>query len=103
MEVKRDGYGIGARVCPHGQYSGRSCKTLLGKIDSVRRRRERGFNPEKETRQTSRKFTGRVENSFNNLPEQLEWLTFYRHDLIRLILGDGDSFLFRFFREATLP
>ncbi|MEE9418793.1 MAG: hypothetical protein V3W43_04910, partial [Desulfatiglandaceae bacterium] len=56
-------------------------KTLLGKIDSVRRSRERGFNPAKETKQTSNKFVGRVEEIFNNLPKSLEWRLFYRHDL----------------------
>ncbi|MBL7203018.1 MAG: hypothetical protein ISS63_01630 [Desulfobacteraceae bacterium] len=56
-------------------------KTLLGKIDSVRRSRERGFNPAKETKQASSRFAGRVENIFNNLPKPLEWRTFYRHDL----------------------
>ncbi len=56
-------------------------KTLLGKIDSVRRSRERGFNPAKETKQASSKFAGRVEDIFQNLPKPLEWRSFYRHDL----------------------
>ncbi len=56
-------------------------KKLLGKIDSVRRSRERGFNPAKETKQASSRFAGRVEDLFNNLPKPLEWRTFYRHDL----------------------
>lgn len=60
-------------------------KTLLGKIDSVRRSRERGFNPAKETKETSNKFIGRVEKLFNNLPKPVEWLSFYNNDLPLLI------------------
>ena len=56
-------------------------KTLLGKIDSVRRSRERSFNPAKETKQTSHKFVGRVEKIFKNLPKPLEWRSFFNHDL----------------------
>ena len=56
-------------------------KTLLRKIDSVRRSRERGFNPVKETKETSNKFIGRVEKIFKNLPKPLEWLSFLNHDL----------------------
>ena len=60
-------------------------KTLLGKIDSVRRSRERGFNPAKEAKQTSHKFVGRVEKIFKNLPKPLEWRSFFNHDLPLLI------------------
>lgn len=56
-------------------------KTLLGTIDSVRRSRERGFNPAKEAKQTSHKFVGRVKKIFKNLPKPLEWRSFYNHDL----------------------
>lgn len=42
-------------------------KTLLGKMDSVRRSRKREFNPLKGTKETSNKFIGRVEDIFNNL------------------------------------
>ena len=56
-------------------------KTLLRKIDSVRRSRERGFNPAKETKRTSSRFAGRVEKIFNNLPKPLEWQSFYNNDL----------------------
>lgn len=56
-------------------------KTLLGKIDSVRRSRERGFNPAKEAKQTSHKFVGRVEKIFKNLPNPLEWRSFFNHAL----------------------
>ena len=56
-------------------------KTVLGTIDSVRRSRERGFNPAKEAKQTSHKFVGRVEKIFKNLPNPLEWRSFFNHDL----------------------
>ncbi len=56
-------------------------KPLLGTIDSVRRSRERGFNPAKEAKQTSHKFVGRVEKIFKNLPNPLEWRSFFNHDL----------------------
>jgi len=55
-------------------------KTLLRKIDSVRRSRERGFNPAKETKKTSNKYVRRVGNIFNNLPKPSEWLSFFDHD-----------------------
>ena len=41
-------------------------RTILRKIDSVRRSRERGFNPAKKAKQTSIKFVRRIENIFNN-------------------------------------
>jgi hypothetical protein len=60
-------------------------KTLLGKLDSMRRSKERGFNVTYETRHTSNKFIGRVENIFVNLPKSLEWRPFYTHDLTLLV------------------
>ncbi len=56
-------------------------KTLLGKLDTVRRGKERGFNVTNEIRRTSGKFAGRVLKIFKNLPKPLEWQSFYRHDL----------------------
>ncbi|MBL7203632.1 MAG: hypothetical protein ISS63_04790 [Desulfobacteraceae bacterium] len=56
-------------------------KTLLGKIDSVRRSRERGFNLKKKTKDTSNKFIRRIERIFNNLPNQLEWQSFFKNDI----------------------
>ncbi len=56
-------------------------KTLLGKLDSMRRSKERGYDVSEEVRHTSNKFVGRVENIFANLPKPLEWLSFLNHDL----------------------
>ncbi len=56
-------------------------KTLLGKLKSMRRSKERGYNASKELRHTSHKFVRRVEKIFNNLPKPLEWQSFYNHDL----------------------
>jgi len=56
-------------------------KTLLGKLDSMRRGKERGYSVSKEIMHTSNKFVGRVENVFANLPKHLEWLSFLNHDL----------------------
>ena len=41
-------------------------KTLLGKLDSMRRSKERGYDVSEEVRHTSNKFVGRVENIFAN-------------------------------------
>jgi len=56
-------------------------KTLLGKLDTVRRGKERGFNVTDDIRRTSGKFAGRVAKIFKSLPKPLEWQSFYRHDL----------------------
>jgi len=56
-------------------------KTLLSKLDSVRRSEERNYQVTEETRQTSGKFAGRVERIFSALPKSVEWQSFYRHDL----------------------
>jgi len=56
-------------------------RTLLGKLKSMRRSKERGYNVSKELRQTSNKFVRRVEKIFENLPKRLEWLSFLNHDL----------------------
>ncbi len=56
-------------------------KTLLVKLDSVRRCKERGFNVSEEIKHTSNKFIGRVEKIFKNLPKPLEWLSFMNNDL----------------------
>ncbi len=60
-------------------------KTLLGKLDSVRRSKERGFNVSEQIKCTSNKFVGRVGKIFANLPKPLEWLSFLNHDLPLLI------------------
>ena len=56
-----------------------------GKIDSVRRSRERGFNPVKETKETSNKFIGRVEEILKNLPKPVEWQPFNTNELPYLL------------------
>jgi hypothetical protein len=56
-------------------------KTLLGKLDSAIRSKERGFTAAEETILTSNKFVRRIENIFANLPKPLKWLSFFKHDL----------------------
>ncbi len=60
-------------------------KVLLGKLDTMRRGKVRGFNVTKDIRRASRKFAGRVAKIFKSLPKSLEWRLFYRHDLPILI------------------
>jgi len=60
-------------------------KNLLGKLDSVRRSEERGFNAREQTRRTSNKSIGRIQKAFKNLPKPVEWLSFYLNDLPLLI------------------
>ena len=59
--------------------------TLLGKLKSMGRSKERGYNVSKELRQPSNKFVRRVEKIFENLPKPLEWLSFLNRDLPLLI------------------
>ena len=56
-------------------------KTLLGKIDSVRRSKGLGYEVGTQARLTSHKFVGSVEKIFKNLPKPLEWRSFFNHDL----------------------
>ena len=56
-------------------------KTLLGKLDSVRRSKELGYEVATQARLTSHKFMGSVEKIFKNLPKPLEWRSCYRHEL----------------------
>ena len=56
-------------------------KTLLGKLDSVRRTQERGSSVSRQSKVLSNKFVGQVENIFANLPNPLQWLSFFNHDL----------------------
>jgi len=56
-------------------------KTLLGKLDSVRRSKELGYGVATQARLTSNKFIGSVEKIFKNLPKPLEWRSFFNHDL----------------------
>ena len=60
-------------------------KTLLGKLDSVRRSKELGYEVASESKLTSNKFIGSVKEIFQNLPKPLKWLSFYLNDLPLLI------------------
>ena len=60
-------------------------KTLLGKLDSVRRTQERGSSVSRQSKSLSHKFMGQVEKIFKNLPKPLEWRSFYNNDLPILI------------------
>jgi len=60
-------------------------KTLLGKLDSMRRNKERGYNVSEEISHTSHKFMGRIEKIFKTLPKPLEWRSFYNNDLPLLV------------------
>ena len=68
-----------------GENAGDRVKTLLGKLKSMRRSIERGYNVSEEIGHTSHKFVRRVENIFENLPKPMEWLSFFNHDLPLLI------------------
>ena len=48
-------------------------KTLLGKLDSVRRSEELGYEVASEAKLTSNKFIGSVQEIFKNLPKPLKW------------------------------
>ena len=56
-------------------------KTLLDRLDFVRRSKQRGYEISDQAAMTSHKFVGRVEQMFRNLPKPLEWRSFYNHDL----------------------
>jgi len=60
-------------------------KTLLGKLDSVRRSKEVGYEIAPQSRLTSHKFMGSVEKIFKNLPKLLEWRSFLNNDLPLLV------------------
>ena len=60
-------------------------KTLLGKLDSVRRSEELGYEIAPQARLTSHKFMESVEKIFKNLPNPLEWLSFWDNDLPLLV------------------
>ena len=71
----------GSRKEEMGKKPADRVKTLLGKLKSMRRSKERGYNISEEIRHTSNKFVGRVEKIFKNLPKPLEWRSFYNNDL----------------------
>jgi len=47
-------------------------KTVLGKLDTMRRGKERGHNVTNDIKWTSGRFAGRVEKIFKNVPMWLE-------------------------------
>ncbi len=68
-----------------GKTSAGRVKTLLDKLDSARRSKDRGYEISDQAAMTSHKFMGRVEQMFRNLPKPLEWRSFYNNDLPLLI------------------
>ncbi len=56
-------------------------KTLLGKLDSVRRSEALGYEVGAQAKRTSNKFVGSVARIFKNLPKPVEWRSFYNNDL----------------------
>ncbi len=60
-------------------------KTLLGKLDLIRRSKQRGSEISVDAKSLSHKFVGQVEKIFSNLPKSLEWRSFYIHDLPLLL------------------
>ncbi len=60
-------------------------KNLLGRLDSMRRCKERGYMVKGKTRQTSNTYVGRVDKIFKTLPKPMEWLSFLHHSLPILV------------------
>ena len=56
-------------------------KILLGKLDSVRSSQERGSEVSSESRVLFHKFMEQADQIFKNLPNHLEWRSFYNNDL----------------------
>ncbi len=56
-------------------------KTLLGKLESMKRSEEQESSTTDERECLSGKFAGQVEKIFKNLPNPLEWQSFYTNDL----------------------
>ena len=64
-----------------GKLSMDRVRTLLGKLDSVRRSEERRSKITEEAKDLSHKFMGQVQQIFKKLPKPLEWRSFYNNDL----------------------
>ena len=60
-------------------------RTLLSRLDSIRRGGDRGYEATEHVQMTSYRFVGRVEKIFRNLPKPLKWQSFYAHDLNLLV------------------
>jgi len=56
-------------------------KSLLGKLDPMRRSKEQEYEVATQARLTSHKFVGSIEKIFKNLPKPLQWRSFFNHDL----------------------
>ena len=56
-------------------------KALLGKLDTMRRSKERGSDVSVHSKSLSNKFIGQVEKIFKNLSNPMEWLSFLNNDL----------------------
>ena len=59
--------------------------TLKGKLDSIRRSEQGGYEISDKAKMTSHKFMGSVQQIFKNLPKPLEWQFFYTNDLPLLL------------------
>ncbi len=93
-DIKYQRSEIGSRKEEMGKKPADRVKTLLGKLDSMRRNKERGYRANEEIRHTSHKFVQRVEKIFKNLPKPLEWRSSCNHDL---------ALLMEFFEAVTSP
>lgn len=60
-----------------GKTPAHKVKALLDRLDSVRRSQQGGYEVSDTARGTSHKFVGRVQQIFKNLPNPLEWRSFY--------------------------
>jgi len=60
-------------------------KTLLGKLDSMRRSQDRESKVSSQSKKLFHKFMEQVDKAFNNFPNPLEWLPFYTYDLPLLL------------------
>ena len=69
------------RCSSMGKLSMDRVRTLLRKLDSVRRSEERRSKITEEAKDLSHKFMGQVEQIFKKLPKPLEWRSFYNNDL----------------------
>jgi len=56
-------------------------KTLLVKLDTIRRSKKRRSTFTNQTRRLFNKFIGQVEKIFTSIPKQLDWLSFLNNDL----------------------
>ncbi len=78
---------VDAELIQDKQYAGMGktpagrVKTLLGKLDSVRRTQERGSRISNQSKSLSHKFMGQIEQIFTRLPKPVGWRSFYNNSL----------------------